>query len=315
MAKISWSQLKEYIECGRKWQLDYVEDLAPPTDNIHTVGGDAFHESIQWYIKRLDEGKDLDSGDLKSKFIVLLKEKGEEIKKSDDWEDRIEEPVTKKQLMNYASEYFDVIDQVENNISKYFDFEKYKVIDTEEVINKKITDNIQWIGYIDLLLQNKETGKYVIIDIKTSSTGWDKFDKEDEKKANQVIAYKYMYSDMEKNLDVDPSDIETYYWIFARNKSKYVRHDIEKWDPMSHEDRKEDIQEKIQNFIDEAFDEDGNPVEETMEMNPGKFKCCWCPFSKQFNKGKDYAVCNQNGERFDDYPSGMKGYISDKWIG
>ena len=47
---ISYSQLFTYLSCKRKWELQYLRNVAPYEPSIHAVFGSAFHETLQNYL-------------------------------------------------------------------------------------------------------------------------------------------------------------------------------------------------------------------------------------------------------------------------
>ena len=54
--------------------------------------------------------------------------------------------------------------------------------------------NILYIGYLDLVLYHEPTNTFKIIDIKTSTKGWNDYNKKDEDKQFQLILYKKFFS-------------------------------------------------------------------------------------------------------------------------
>ena len=74
----------------------------------------------------------------------------------------------------------------------FFDFLQTHFI-AEIGLNHKVTDNIDFRGYMDVVIHNKTTGRVKIIDIKTSTMGWNKYMKADKNKTNQLLLYKYFF--------------------------------------------------------------------------------------------------------------------------
>jgi hypothetical protein len=89
----------------------------------------------------------------------------------------------------------------------YFSKKGYELVGIEVPLNVPVTDDIKFIGYMDVVLYNTQTGRYKIIDIKTSTMGWNKYQKADKKKTNQLLLYKQFYS-LEKDIPIDKIDVE-----------------------------------------------------------------------------------------------------------
>ena len=59
----------------------------------------------------------------------------------------------------------------------------------EQRLNSEIKLSIHFIGFIDVLLKDKTTQDY-IIDLKTSTRGWNKYQKNDKVKTSQILCIK-----------------------------------------------------------------------------------------------------------------------------
>ena len=74
------------------------------------------------------------------------------------------------------------------------------IVEREDVI-------ITYKGFIDLVLRNKKTGRYLILDWKTSRKKWKIKDKElDNNFYTQLKLYKYFYS-IKKNIPIENIDV------------------------------------------------------------------------------------------------------------
>ena len=75
-------------------------------------------------------------------------------------------------------------------------------------------NNLEFIGFVDVVLKEKNKNKYRIIDIKTSYSGWNSYMKEDLTKTMQLSLYKAFYS---KIFNVPLSAIDVEFFIVKRN--------------------------------------------------------------------------------------------------
>jgi len=307
---VSYSQLRMFNKCKKKWQLKYRDGLKPPSDSVHTIGGTAFHETIQEYLERCVYGDESDM-DLRNDFKHRLKSVNEDVKEQEEWKNVDHDPATKKQLIEYCKATFNILKEFKESEHLYFDPEYTELVGIEVPIEHDLSQEIVWVGYLDVVLKDRDTGKYIIIDIKTSTSGWSKWDKDDAGKANQVVAYKNFYSD---KLGIPKQDIEVKYWIAAREPDwNWTNSHFEEFSPEDDEWTISQLQSNIEHFLNTAFYfPDGEYVKQDFDPEPDKFTCCFCPYSQQFSSG-EHAVCDQDGMIFDGYPKKMKNYIDEKW--
>lgn len=310
---VSYSQMKTFVQCPHKWENKYVKKLRPATDSIHNIGGTAFHEVIQDYLEELYNGDPdkAENMDLKKRFMHRLKEEHDKVKETEKWQEKDEDPATKEELKEYVKKTFPIIDEFKKYRSSYFDPEFQELVGIEVPIEEEVKNGVVFIGFLDVVLKEKYREKYTIVDIKTSTKGWDRWKKQEPDRVNQLLTYRDFYS---RQLNTDPENIEIKYWITAREiDGKWKTNHIEEWNPPTDQENEELITDWINEFLSDGFP-NGNKTDEKMTKNPEKFKCSFCPYSKQFNPDSKYGICDQDGETFDDYPQGMKGYIDDKWI-
>ena len=60
----------------------------------------------------------------------------------------------------------------------------------ERPLNYKLPKNINFVGFIDVIIRDEIRDRLKIIDIKTSTMGWNKWAKADKNKSNQLLLYK-----------------------------------------------------------------------------------------------------------------------------
>lgn len=304
----SYSQQRIYNKCKLKWQLRYRDKLKPPSDTVHTIGGTAFHDAVQSYLTECVYGG-LDDFDLEEEFKYNLRDENRKAK--EDWDELPENPATRDEIIEYYKLTCNVLNELKNNIALYFDPEYTELIGIEEPIRKKYSDTLVYTGALDVVLKDKDTENYIIIDLKTSTSGWNKWDKKDSGKINQLVAYKLFYSE---KLGVPLSDIEIKYLICTREPDwNWTNTHIEEFSPKDDDWAVGQVESNVEDFMKTAFHfPDGEYTDQDFDPEPEKFTCAFCPYSTQFSSG-EYAVCDQNGIIFDEYPKKMKNYIDKKW--
>lgn len=314
--RISWSQFKTYQKCPKKWELKYKEGNYIPDPNINLIFGTAIHEAIQEYLetlynKSVSEAENLN---LKSILVEQMRKEFEKSKKEireSEYFDEDENPASHIEMKKYLMDGEKILKSFKSNRTDHFNTQKTDLVGIELQVEHNLDEKIDYVGYLDVVLRNKKDGSYKIIDLKTSKEGWDKWKKKDKLKVNQLVSYKAYYAEM---LETDPDNIDVEYIILRRNLSNnyYRQSRIQTFSPPDGSITRSKVRDQIKEFIEETYNSDGSRKDKEYEPDPGKFKCCWCPFSKQFDG--DHPVCDQGGERFEDYPEGMKGYVDDKWI-
>lgn len=279
--RVSYSQYAKWFKCPNAWRLDYLENLRKFEGSINTCFGTAMHEALQLYIETLYTKSHVEADSL-NLFDVFKKA----------FERELEDAKTKNNLKYTEDEYtefcFDAQDILGDftkpaNRLKNFPSKKYEFIGAELPLELDIKHNVQFIAFIDLVLRDKTTGKYKIIDFKTSSSGWNSYMKEDESKYSQLIIYKAFYS---KKFNVSLEDIEVEFFIVKRKLYENVafpQSRIQLFQPCSNKSSVVESIKGFTNFVEECFHENGDFRRDgNFPKVPGKGKknCKYCPHKK-----------------------------------
>ena len=275
--RTSYSQYSNFIKCEYRWKLDYLEGKRVYEDSINTCFGTVMHETIQEYIKILytKDVKSADEMNLKKMFRELFLKEMTDKKmdtSSDDYTDFV-----------YDGE--DIIDAfcTSSTRMKHFPSKKYEFVGVELEIDMPIKNNVSFVAYIDLVLKDKTTGKYKIYDFKTSTQGWNSYQKEDETKYSQILLYKAFYS---KKYKVPLENIEVEFFILKRKLIENVsfpQSRIQKFVPTSRKSDIAHVLNRFSDFIDKGFTPNGEYNKNSVfYKNPGKAKknCKYCPHKK-----------------------------------
>jgi hypothetical protein len=197
---VSYSEFSEYVKCNHKFLIEYVLRLSKPVKSIHMYFGSAIHDSIK---KGLEDGSDLESriSEFKYKF-------------KKDMMDNMADSFEINSLEEFTKQGVHII----KTLSIESIMKKYEIIAVEKFVNDKLYGNFFFNGYIDVILRDKKTGRYVIIDWKTSGAPWDEEVMKQEKSLiSQMILYKYFYS---KKYGIKIEEIDCKYVILNRLKNK-----------------------------------------------------------------------------------------------
>lgn len=270
--RVSFSQYSTFLKCKHKWYLDYVKNLRIKDDSISTTFGTAIHHAFQTYLDVLYK-QGVAEADALNVYQLFLDKFAEEYKK-----------VKKQNPEEYTDFCYDGQDIIDAfcksaNRIKYFPTKEYELVGIEIPLETPIKNNVEFVGFIDLVLKEKDKEYYRIIDFKTSSNGWNSSMKEDESKYSQLHLYKAVYS---KKLGVPLSNIEVEFFIVKRKlyeNASFPQNRIQVFKPASGPVKiKESINSFIE-FLDHGFNADGTFNENnTYPKNPGNAKknCKYC---------------------------------------
>ena len=276
MGRISYSQVSMYSECPLHWKLNYVDKLKISESNIHLIFGSAMHEVLQTYlnIMYMDSVKNADILDLNKMLRDKLIEQFKQAEEQDG-----KPPCTKDELIEFLDDGILIIDFFKKRRGEYFSKRDWELIGCEIPIEVDLKNNIKMVGYIDVVMRHIPTDSIKIIDIKTSTMGWNKWMKKDENKTQQLLLYKQFYS---KQYDHPIERIEVEYFIVKRKlweKAMFPQKRVQKFVPASGKPSMNKVNGRMLKFINEAFTEDGEKKDD-MVATPSKKACKWCEFKK-----------------------------------
>lgn len=281
--RVSFSQYSTYIKCPHKWELDYLKNMRVRDDNINTTFGTAIHHAIQTYLTELFTNGLKSANNLDSNTIFINKFK-EEFKK-------IKEPPAEEDFNSFCEDGKAILAEIFHpmNLNKYFSIKKYSLVGIEIPLNANLINNLEFVGFIDVVLKEKDSDKYKIIDIKTSTNGWNKYMQEDEAKYVQLHLYKHVYS---KKFNIPEKNIEIEFFIVKRKLYEHSYFNKSRIQTFSPTNAPKAIKESITNFVkflDEAFTKDGNYNEDKIfPQCPGERhkNCKFCLYYKNQCDGK-----------------------------
>jgi RecB family exonuclease len=279
--RVSFSQYSTFLKCPKKWYLDYVKNLRVKDDNINTAFGTSIHYVFQTYLTALykESVNQADSLNLKQMFLDSF---NEEVKKIKD----AGVEVTEDQFTEFCFDGNDIISTFSktSNRLKHFPAKEYELVGIELPLEIPLKNNVEFIGFIDVVLKEVNKEKYRIIDIKTSSSGWNKYMKEDESKYAQLHLYKSVYS-KKFNVPLDSIDVE--FFIVKRKLYEDVSFPQSRIQVFKPASGNSIIKESINNFIEfinHGFKSDGSYNEENEYPKiPGNNKknCKYCTHYKK----------------------------------
>jgi hypothetical protein len=207
------------------------------------------------------------------------------LKESDGGKNQI---CTKEELVEFLEDGNLIVDyfQKSKNFNKFFTLKEDELIAIEQPLNIKVADNINFTGFIDLIVRNNYYNRYRIIDLKTSTKGWSDYQKKDPVKNAQILLYKKFYAEF-LNISEDQIDVE---FIILKRKinqnMEYPPPRISKHIPANGKPSINKAWAGFQSFINEVFDKEGKyRTDIQYRKNPSKL-CEWCEFYGKHCDGK-----------------------------
>jgi hypothetical protein len=286
MAIVSFSQYSLWAICPQKYKLSYVDKLSKYTANIHTIFGDACHQVIQEYLpKCLTESKA--SADRELNLNELLKDKMRQIYLKESKNGEID-VCTKEELVEFLQDGRLILEYLQKpkNFNRLFTLKEDEIVAIEHPLNVKLRENIHFMGYIDIVIKNKHSGRYRIIDLKTSTKGWNSWHKKDKVKNAQVLIYKLLYSEL---LGIPMSMIDVEFIILKRKipeDTEYVIHRISKHTPANGKVSINSAWRDFNLFLDIVFNSDGTYSTTYMYPKQPSKLCEYCEFFGKYCDGK-----------------------------
>ena len=276
---VSYSQLSMYNDCPKKWSLQYKEGQKHFSSTIHTVFGTALHEVIQHYLTVMYEQSMVEADKINTSemFEDILREEYTKQYKSNN-KQHFSSP---EELREFYEDGEAIIRDFAKNKGKHFSKRGWHLVGCEVPIvlsPNQNYPNIVYQGYLDVVMYHEPTNRIKIIDLKTSTSGWNDKQKKDENKQFQLILYKKYFSELynfpEENIDVE-------FFIVKRKlyeSEDYVIKRIQIFKPATGKIKIKKATESINKFINEVFDTNGyKKVEHKPQLNDN---CKWCVFYK-----------------------------------
>jgi hypothetical protein len=287
--KISYSQYTMWANCPKQWKLTYVDGHKDFDPSIHLIFGTAMHETIQQWLQVMytDSATAAEAMDLNA---MLLDSMATEYKKTMA---QYGVKFTSRTEMNeFYTDGVEILDFLRKNRSDYFSTRKMRLVGVELPIYYPASDsneNIMMKGFLDLVFEIVEDGSIEIWDIKTSTNGWNKYQKDDKTKTAQLVLYKRFFSE-QYGYPLDK--IQVRYFIVKRKlweEAMFAQKRVQEFVPAHGVPTMRKILTNFNQFIEDGFNADGSyKVDGEFPAIAGKNgkNCKFCPF-------KDSELCSK----------------------
>jgi PD-(D/E)XK nuclease superfamily len=279
MARVSFSQYSMWHNCPHQYKLSYIDGLSESSSNIHSIFGTAMHETLQHYLDkclRISKSQADKMIDLKD----YLKQRMRENYLKETEGELNSNICTKEEMVEFLEDGNVLLDwfKKSKNFNRFFSLKHDELVAIEQPINTKIAENVNFMGFIDLVIRDTFNGRYRIIDFKTSTRGWSKYQKKDPVKNAQILLYKKFYAEL-LSISEDIIDVE---FIILKRKVEVVEniptYRMSKHIPANGKVSVNKAWTGFKEFVDSVFDKDGN-YRTDVEFPKNATKLCeWCEF-------------------------------------
>tara|TARA_B110000037_G_scaffold28042_1_gene33326 strand:- start:17668 stop:18606 length:939 start_codon:yes stop_codon:yes gene_type:complete len=277
---ISYSQLSIFATCQKQWADRYIKGLAPYTPSIHTVFGSAFHETMQSWLEVLYHGKvkDADEMDVDSLLYENMIKEYQSSKKQNGGEHLS----TLEELQMFWLDGKHIFEFLKKKRRAYFTTKGVYLAGIETLLYQELRPGVMFKGFIDLVFYDERVDEWTIVDIKTSTKGWNKWAKADDKKKAQLLLYKEFFS---KQFNIPLDKIKVEYFIVKRRIPKdaefaAMQKRVQEFRPTDGPRKMKEAVGLMENFVSQAVGVDGNYLEKEYPTNPSKNACRFCPIKE-----------------------------------
>jgi len=184
-------------------------------------------------------------------------------------------------LREFYTDGIEIINYIRKNRGKYFSKRGWWLVGCEVPIviapNPRLS-RVKYMGFLDVVMYNENTNKFVIIDIKTSTKGWGPKERKDKNKQYQLVLYKKFFAE-QYNVNVEDIDIE--FFIVRRKlweSEDFVIKRVQQFRPPSGKTSINRATKALDEFLDNCFTKEGYSEKEMPEIVNSN--CKWCPYFK-----------------------------------
>lgn len=279
---ISYSQFAMYSQCPLKWKLHYIDKIRKGGPGIATTFGTSFHETLQVYLYTLyhKSAKEADQMDLPQ----LLQDRMVETYEIEMHTNNNGEHYTTPELLQeHYNDGVEILRYIQKNRTAYFKKQDFELLGVEMPLYMQASEsnpNVVMNGFIDLVLRDTKTDEIYIYDIKTSTRGWNKYDKVNKLKTSQLVLYKQYFS---KQYGYDVDKIHIQYFIVKRKlleESLFPQKRVQEFEPSSGKVTRKQLQTQIDEFVSSCFNPDGskNTDREYVAFTNNSKNCKYCDY-------------------------------------
>jgi len=183
-----------------------------------------------------------------------------------------------KELSEFYCDGVEILNYLRKHRGVYFPSRQHSLLGIEVPLDLQLDGNIGFRGFIDIVIHDERNNRIKIWDIKTSTSGWNKYQKADQTKTAQLILYKEFYA-KQYGWDVESIDVE---YLIVRRKinenAEFVPKRVQLFAPASGKITRSKIKNMFQSFLDNCFTSEGDYNEQGSFPAIETSVCRYCPY-------------------------------------
>lgn len=276
---VSYSSISTYGKCPKLWELQYLRNQVPFTQNIYTCFGTAMHETIQEWLTVMyhDSVKNANNINLdKLLYANLVKsyKQGRAMMKGEHFS-------TADQLQEFWLDGKHILNFLSKKRAAYFSTKSMMLAGVETLLYQEIKPGVMFKGLVDLVFYHPNDESWTIVDIKTSTSGWRDKQKKNPNLTAQVILYKEFFA---KQFGVDKDKINVEFFIVKRRvpaDAEYaiMQRRVQEFRPNAGPRKTKQVISQMNNFIADVINEEGEYIDKEYKCTNPFGKCEHCsPF-------------------------------------
>jgi hypothetical protein len=268
--QVSHSQYSLWKSCPYQWKLKYIDGITTSEPSIHTVFGTAMHEALQLYLQCMYNFtiKDADEIDIND----LLRRKMKEVYTKEIVETKKIDLISRDDMVEFYQQGEEILDWFKKKRNQYFSKKGWSLLGVEDKLVIPIRGELHFLGYLDVVMKDEISNKIKIIDLKTATMGWNKYQKADDVKSDQILLYKEYYS-QQHNIPVENITVE--FLIFKRKLYEnfdFPQKRVQRHVPANGTPSMNRMRMRFNEFLDACYDKDCTIKDVTYEKCVGKCK-------------------------------------------
>jgi hypothetical protein len=196
---------------------------------------------------------------------------------------------TQLELEEFYGDGRRILEWFKKKIDKFYTKTGFELVGIELPLNAKVKEGVNFIGFVDIVMKDLSDNSIIIIDLKTSTMGWNKYAKADKYKNAQIVLYKKYYSEL-FNVPLDKIKVE--YQIMRRKLYEDAPFPIpymSRHVPANGKPTVNKVYNEFMGFVNEVFDDEGKFNDLPYPKVPGERKknCKFCEFLQR-------GICDGN---------------------
>jgi len=276
LTHVSYSSISTYNKCPKLWDMQYRKKVVPFTQNISPTFGTAFHETLQTYLEVLyhnsvKEANEMDINKLLYDNMIKAYRSGKAVNGHEHYS-------TADELNQFWLDGKHILDFIKKKRGVYFGTKNTMLAGVETLLYQNLKPGVVFKGLVDLVFYHPDTEEWTVVDIKTSTRGWNDTQKKNPNLTAQVVLYKEFFA---KQFGIDRDKVNVEFFIVKRRVPKDAQYAsmqrrVQEFRPNAGPRKTKQVLESMNNFLINVLDSNGKFIEKDHECKSPLGKCDNC---------------------------------------